>query len=126
MGTKDIIGHIDCPVCGHEMPVKEDKNRHSYGHCAHRCNAQVFTRNDHRDSLLRMRMRAVSGTVTAPEPKKGEPLAIPTFVPTVPAPAPKPDPAPPAPPRLATPNAEPRPKGNWLNPLLGGAKHGRA
>lgn len=98
-----IIGHIDCPVCKREMPVKTDKNGHAYGHCAHGCNAQVFTRNEHRDGLLRKQMRPV--TVTVPEP---DPAPVP--VPAVPAPAPKP---------------EPKPKASWFQPVMG-AKHGRA
>lgn len=119
-----VIGHIDCPVCGHDMPIKQDKNGQAYGHCAHSCNAQVFTRNDHRDSLLRKRMRAVTVTDTVPEPEKPAPVAVPVFVPpvAVPAPAPKPTPAPTAPP--APP--EPKPKANWFSPVIGGAKHGRA
>lgn len=109
--AKQIIGHIDCPVCGHEMPVKADKNGHAYGHCAHRCNAQVFTRNDHRDGLLRKAMRPVTVSVPEPEAKP---------VPAVPAPAPETKPAPTA----APPKPEPKP--NWFSPVLGGAKHGRA
>lgn len=96
--AKQIIGHIDCPVCGHEMPVKADKNGHAYGHCARSCNAQVFTRNDHRDGLLRKAMRPV--TVSVPEPE------------------PEPEPAVP-------PKPEPKPKANWFQPIMG-AKHGRA
>lgn len=118
MGTKEIIGHIDCPVCGHDMPIKEDKNRHAYGHCAHRCNAQVFTRNDHRNSLLRQNMRPVTVTVTEPV-QKDAPVEIPVFVPLAPAPVPAPkgaDPAPPAPPVPAKKRA------TWFNPvLMGGA-----
>lgn len=127
MGTKDVIGNIDCPVCGQEMPVKEDKNQHAYGHCAHGCNAQVFTRNDHRDALLRKRMRAVTVTDTVPPPDvKPDPVHIPVFVPP-PAPATKkPDPAPPAPqPAPAPTKPEPK-KSNWLSPVMGGVKHGRA
>ena len=116
MAGKDIIGHIDCPVCGHEAPVKEDKNGHSYVHCAHRCNAQVFTRNDHRDGLLRKRMRAVTvsdtDTVATPDVKPA-PAVPPVSVPKS------------APPVTVPPNAEPKPKENWFQPIMG-AKHGRA
>jgi hypothetical protein len=114
--AKQIIGHIDCPVCGHEMPVKADKNGHAYGHCAHRCNAQVFTRNDHRDGLLRKAMRPV--TVSVPEPLPGAVPAVPTV--TTPVTTPAAVPAPPA------SKPDQKPKANWFSPVLGGAKHGRA
>jgi hypothetical protein len=121
MASKDIIGHIDCPVCGHEAPVKEDKNGHAYVHCAHRCNAQVFTRNDHRDGLLRKRMRAVTvsdiDTVTAPAAAPA-PIPAPAVIPVS---VPKPAPAVTVPPK-----PEQKPKANWFSPVIGGAKHGRA
>ena len=121
MGEKTIIGHIDCPVCGHDMPVKEDKNEHAYGHCAHRCNAQVFTRNEHRNSLLRQRMRpvTVTGTATVTEPPTApRPVEVPVFLPPVPAPAPKP-----TAPKAPTPEPAPKPareRANWFNPLMAG------
>lgn len=124
-----IIGHIDCPVCGQDMPVKPDKNQHAYGHCAHGCNAQVFTRNDHRDGLLRKRMRAVTVTDTVPEPKADEPapVAVPVFVPPVPTSVPKPNqtPAQSAPADAAPPKTEAKHRANWFSPVLG-VKHGRA
>lgn len=125
MGAAGVIGHIDCPVCGHEMPVKQDKNKHAYGHCAHRCNAQVFTRNDHRDSLLRQRMRpvTVTDTVTAPKADEPGPVAVPVFVPPVPTPAPAPKPA--APPKPVPPKPEAKQRANWFSPVLG-VKNGHA
>lgn len=135
MGTKEIIGHIDCPVCGFEAPVKADRNGHAYAHCAHSCQAQVFTRNAHRDSLLRRRMRPVSVTVTggdepdpvSPKPaalQEPKPLQIPVLAPsTPPAPAAKPPRAsPPAPmPDRKDPPPADQPRRNWLTPLMGGA-----
>lgn len=123
MASKDVIGHIDCPVCGHEAPVKQDKNGHAYAHCAHRCNAQVFTRNDHRDGLLRKRMRAVTvsdtdtDTVTTPAVA---PVPAPAHA-AIPVSVPKPAPAVTVPPK-----PELKPKANWFSPVIGGAKHGRA
>ena len=114
MGARDIIGHIDCPVCGHEMPVKADKNGHAYGHCAHRCNAQVFTRNDHRDGLLRQRMRAV--TVTGTDDNEPAPPPAPVREPAEPVPEPEKQSAPPA----------QKPKANWFNPIMGRSANGRA
>jgi hypothetical protein len=104
--ASNVIGHIDCPICGHEMPIKPDKNGHAYGHCAHRCNGQLFTRNDHRDGLLRARMRPV--TVTDTE-QAAAPAASSVSEPTAPAPAPAPV-APPAPPRR---------RASFFTPLLG-------
>lgn len=94
--ASNVIGHIDCPICGQDMPIKPDKNGHAYGHCAHRCNGQVFTRNDHRDSLLRARMRPV--TVTDTE-EAAPPAASSVSEPSAPAPAPVAPPQPPAPPK---------------------------
>ncbi|WP_322400363.1 hypothetical protein [Massilia luteola] len=117
--AKQIIGNIDCPVCGHEMPVKADKNGHAYGHCAHRCNAQVFTRNDHRDGLLRKAMRPVTVSVPLPEP-----------TPAVPKPSHAVGAAPVPPLPTGTPPVQQpagaKTKANWFSPVLGGAKHGRA
>jgi NMD protein affecting ribosome stability and mRNA decay len=126
---KTNIGHVDCPICiFKDANVKEDKNGHAYVHCPD-CNAQVFTRNDHRDLHLRRRMRPVTVTVTdtAPEaaPEAPVPVAVPVFAPkaqaaakapakqAAKAPAPKPVPAP-------TPTPTPAKAGFWT-PLMGGA-----
>jgi hypothetical protein len=106
--SKETIGHIDCPVCGHEMPVKADKNGHAYGHCAHSCNAQLFTRNDHRDAQLRKRMQPV--TVTDPKPEPVTEPADPVQEPTA-APTPAPTSAP----------GKPVQKASFLSPLMGRA-----
>lgn len=105
MSTKEIIGHIDCPVCGRDMPIKADRNGHAYGHCIYGCTRQLFTRNDHCDKLLRARMRPVTVSVTEPEPAT---VAVPAVSETVPAPAPA-----------------PKQKAGWFQPLMG-AKHGSA
>lgn len=92
---KSAIGHIVCPVCGHnDAEVKEDKNGHAFIFCTD-CAAQVFTRNAHRDRKLRQRMRAVTvtDTDTVTEPP-AQPAPLPTVTDTVtekqaPKPAPK-------------------------------------
>lgn len=82
MARKPLIGHVACGVCNHSAAeVREDKGGRVYSFCPE-CYGQVFTRDDHRDRLLRARMRPViegeatrvdpappSVTETAPEPK---------------------------------------------------------
>lgn len=111
MATKKPIGHVACPVCDFpDAQVKEDKNTHAYIHCGD-CNAQTFTRNEHRNGKLRARMRPV--TVTVPEPP-----AVPVVAPA-PAPAPKAAAKAPAAPE-APPAAAKRPGFFTLQPLLAG------
>lgn len=86
------LGPLPCAVCGFPDPeVKEDKNGFAYIHCD--CTSQTFTREPHRDSLLRTRMRPlptaspaaappVSVTVPA-NPIKAGPIPVPP-VPTPP------------------------------------------
>lgn len=63
---KTPIGHVTCPVCDFpDAQVKTDKNEHAYIHCGD-CNAQTFTRNEHRNGKLRAKMRPVTVTVTEP------------------------------------------------------------
>lgn len=116
---KTIIGHIDCPTCGHaDMQVKEDKNGHAFGFCPD-CASQLFTRNDFRDKRLRERMRPVTVTVT--EPKPAEPPEQPVTAPTVPA-VPKPQPTPKKP--ATVPPAPPAPakKAGFFDVVLSGGK----
>jgi hypothetical protein len=117
---KEVLGHIDCPVCTFKTAqIKEDKNGHAYMHCAD-CNAQLFTRSDERDTLLRRRMRAVTVTVTEPEPlSKPAPPAAPVTV-TKPAQLVQKPAAPVTKPAPAQPDAKPV-KSAWLSPVLGGA-----
>jgi hypothetical protein len=123
---KTNIGHIDCPVCiFKDANVKEDKNGHAYVHCPD-CNAQVFTRNDHRDLHLRRRMRPVTVTVTdtVPETPKAAPapVAVPAFAPKAAAPtkAPaKPAPKAAAPTPAPAPAEAPKPKAGFWTPLMG-------
>ncbi len=100
---KTPIGHCDCPVCGFDgAQVKEDKNAHAYIHCTD-CNAQTFTRNEHRNSQLRKRMRPVTVTVAAPEAEPPAPVAsVPAKVVPPAAPAKKP----------------------WFQPLMAGGANG--
>jgi hypothetical protein len=116
---KTIIGHITCPVCPHtDAEVKEDKNGHAYAHCPD-CNAQVFTRNTHRDTNLRKKMRAVTVTVTeqpAPTAPTEQPVTVPAPIPTA-----KPKPAavkPPAPAPKPTPPAPLKKTSSWFSPIL--------
>ena len=124
MSKKTIIGHIVCPCCGfQEAQVKEDKNGHAYAHCTD-CNAQLFTRNDHRDAQLRKRMTPVTVTVTVTEPEPAKPA--PAKPVTAPAPAAKAAPKAPAPAPATAANPAKVPteapkKSGWLTPIMAGA-----
>lgn len=97
---KTPIGHIACPVCGfNDAEIKEDKNAHAYMHCTD-CNAQTFTRNDHRNTQLRKRMRPVTVTVTEPAAALAAPVQSAPV--TTPAPAKK--------------------KASWFQPILAGGE----
>ncbi len=106
---KTPIGHVCCPVCDHaDAEVKTDKNDHAYIHCTD-CNAQTFTRNEHRNTKLRARMRPVTVTVT-------EPAAVPVTAPVPPpAPATKADPLPAA----VLETKPPAKKTSWFQPIMG-------
>ncbi len=89
---KTPIGHCNCPVCGFvDAQVKEDKNSHAYIHCTD-CNAQTFTRNEHRNSQLRKRMRPVTVTDTVTAPAEAPPPAPAAAVAALPPKAPPPAP----------------------------------
>jgi hypothetical protein len=110
---KTPIGHIVCPVCEHpDAEVKEDKNAHAYIHCTD-CNAQVFTRNAHRDTHLRKRMRPVTVTVT--EPTVTVAPSVPVTVPISPIKKPVPVPAP----KPAVKKSK-----AWFQPLMAGGYDG--
>ena len=119
MSEKKAIGHVDCPICGHNgAQVKEDKNLRAYIHCTFACSWQGITRNNYQSDQLKARMRPCTvPTVTvqepaapqAPTPVKPEPR--PSGAAKVAQPAPKPDAVAPA----------PKAKTAWFQPILGGA-----
>jgi hypothetical protein len=41
--SKEILGHIDCPVCGaaNGMRITHDKNSHPFGYCEADCGQQM-------------------------------------------------------------------------------------
>lgn len=105
--TPTIIGHTPCPICPAEAEVRLDKNSLAYIYCAHGCYTQVFTRDAHRDGLLRQRMKPMAAAVKAaldemPPVPVPEPAARPTAAPT---------PAPTTAPASTGPSS-------WLKPLL--------
>jgi hypothetical protein len=111
---KDIIGHINCPVCTfEEMQVKKDKNGNAFAFCPD-CATQVFTRNAHRDHHLRKNMRPTAVTVTVTEPiQEPVPVTVPEPIP----PAPKQPGAKPA--QKPTPKPAPKPaKTAWFQTLM--------
>lgn len=107
---KNVIGHIDCPVCGFaHAEVKPDKNGHAFAFCTD-CATQVFTRNAYRDGHLRKRMRPVTVTVTEDKAPVQTELAEKKA-------APEPVKKPPAAPAVKTPQ---KTSSSWLRPLLAG------
>jgi hypothetical protein len=106
--TPTILGHTPCPICDNaSAEVRTDRNDLAYIYCASGCYTQVFTRDKHRDSLLRGRMRPISAAVASPAP-------TPT---PVPAPAPIAQPAPAAP-AVSPPPSAAKPRSTWLTTLL--------
>lgn len=43
MATGEILGHVDCPVCGYNkgMRITADKNGEPFGFCEANCDAQL-------------------------------------------------------------------------------------
>lgn len=41
MLKREILGHIKCPVCDHEMRITPDKNGEPFGYCEVGCNLQL-------------------------------------------------------------------------------------
>lgn len=119
MSIKTIIGHVNCPICGHvDAEVRPDKNDRAYIHCKFACGWQGITRNNHQSDQLKARMRPVTvPTVTVPEPA----------APKAPAPA-APPPRPPGAAKAAPPEKKPeeiekekKPRTPWFQPILGAA-----
>lgn len=104
--TPTILGHTPCPICPEVAQVRPDKNDLAYIYCANGCYTQVFTRDAHRDAMLRARM--------TPAAAAGAP--VPT---AAPSPAPKPTPAPVPVPAEKQPTPTPAAKpASWLKTLL--------
>lgn len=105
--TPNILGYTPCPICPIEAEVRTDRHGLAYIYCAHGCHTQVFTRDKHRDGLLRERMRPVAAAVASPAPA---PAAAPASAPiaqSVPA-VPSATPAP----------STSKPRSTWLTTLL--------
>jgi len=103
--TPTILGHVACPICDNaSAEVRTDRNDLAYIYCASGCYTQVFTRDKHRDGLLRARMRPIAAAVAS----------------SVPAPAAAPAPTPPVQPAPAVSPAPPaaKPRSTWLTTLL--------
>jgi hypothetical protein len=101
-----ILGHVACPICDNaSAEVRTDRNDLAYIYCASGCYTQVFTRDKHRDGLLRARMCPVAAATAA------------AFVPAEAAPQGLPVPASAAPPVPSAPPT-PKPRSTWLTTLL--------
>lgn len=50
MANRDLLGHIDCPTCGHSagMRIAEDKNGEPFGYCEANCSQQMRIGGDKR------------------------------------------------------------------------------
>lgn len=108
--TPTILGHTPCPICPETAQVRPDRNDLAYIYCANGCYTQVFTRDKHRDAMLRARMTpATAADKTPPPPSMSSPpIPMPVPAPTLTQPI-KPTPAPIAP---------PKPAASWLKTLL--------
>lgn len=89
--AKEILGHIDCPVCGTAkgLRITHDKNGEPFGFCEAECNQQIrIGGNARRVAAFLKRHPWAAGpqpvTVTAPD------SAPPTAKAAKPAPAPVP------------------------------------
>lgn len=128
--AKEILGRLDCPVCGHDHGIRitPDRNGEPFGYCEE-CGVQLRIGGDrgrvaafyrHNAHMTRPGTVTDTGTGTATAPAtvtKPEPEPEPK-----PKPEPEPKPAAPAPARKGPPVIEtagtaPKPKGTG-NPLL--------
>lgn len=57
--TPNILGHLDCPLCGLEGDVREDKNGNPFFFCPD-CTCQILTHGKHRAKLMLEKMRPVA------------------------------------------------------------------
>ena len=78
--AKPNIGHLDCPACGEDADVREQKNGRAYLLCNSAiCGFQGFARSADADKSLRARMKPTptpppvaapaAGTVQPPAPE---------------------------------------------------------
>lgn len=66
----ELLGHIDCPTCGHpEMEVRLDKNGNPYAWCQ-MCTQQLLTHGGDRGEKLLARTRKLGATPAPAAPEK--------------------------------------------------------
>ena len=89
--AREILGHIDCPVCGTAkgMRITLDKNGDPFGYCEAECNQQMRIGGDRRRVRLFVE-RFPWAMKSEPAPAPAAPVVDP--VKAEPAPAPKPAP----------------------------------
>jgi hypothetical protein len=74
MAKGDLIGHMDCPCCGMEAEVNEDKNGKPLMFCRKGCKAQMFTRKPEQvEGLMSRIRRAIVEAVPKADEQKPEP-----------------------------------------------------
>jgi hypothetical protein len=78
--TPTILGHTPCPICPEAAQVRPDRSGLAYIYCANGCHTQVFSRDAHRDGLLRARMTPIAAAVVSTI-DRSEPVPAPGPVP---------------------------------------------
>lgn len=69
MAKGDLLGQMDCPLCGTASNVNEDKAGRPLLFCRHGCKLQLFTRTEAQADGMRRKLRptAAPAVPAAPE-----------------------------------------------------------
>lgn len=74
MAKGDVLGEMDCPLCGVVSNVTEDKAGRPLLFCRHGCKLQLFTRSQAQADGMRHKLRPVAA-VAVPAPQEAAPTA---------------------------------------------------
>lgn len=75
MAKGDLLGQMDCPLCGTSSDVKEDKAGRPLLFCRHGCKLQLFTRTEAQADGMRRKLRPVAATTATPAAPEAAPAA---------------------------------------------------
>lgn len=75
MAKGDLLGQMDCPLCGTSSDVKEDKAGRPLLFCRHGCKLQLFTRTEAQADGMRRKLRPVAATTATPVAPEAAPAA---------------------------------------------------
>ncbi|RKQ61163.1 hypothetical protein C8E02_0930 [Vogesella indigofera] len=76
MAKGDLLGQMDCPLCGTSSDVKEDKAGRPLLFCRHGCKLQLFTRTEAQADGMRRKLRpAAAPATTVPAAPEAAPAA---------------------------------------------------